>query len=80
MPPDFHPLQLSLLVAAGALFLALPLGIGAASWLRGKRFPGQSALESLFLLPLVLPPVVTGFVLLVLLGKRGPIGKVLLTS
>jgi molybdate transport system permease protein len=76
--PDLHPLQLSFLVAAGALLLALPLGIAAASALRGKRFWGRSALESLFLLPLVLPPVVTGFVLLLLLGKRGAIGKVLL--
>jgi molybdate transport system permease protein len=76
--PDLRPLQLSLLVAAGALILALPLGIAAASCLRGKRFRGQNLLESILLLPLVLPPVVTGFVLLVLLGKRGPVGKVLL--
>jgi molybdate transport system permease protein len=76
--PDLRPLQLSLLVAAGALVLALPLGIAGASLLRGRRFPGQSLLESLFLLPLVLPPVVTGFILLVLLGKRGPLGKPLL--
>lgn len=79
MPPDFHPLQLSFFVAAGALLLALPLGVGAASALRGKKFWGRNVLESLFLLPLVLPPVVTGFVLLLLLGKRGPVGKALLS-
>ncbi|RYG57518.1 molybdate ABC transporter permease subunit [bacterium] len=78
MPIDLRPLQLSLLVAVGALVLALPTGIAAASWLRSKRFTGLSLIESLFLLPLVLPPVVTGFVLLILLGKRGPVGKVLL--
>lgn len=78
MPPDFHPLWLSLWVAAGALTMALPWGFGAALWLRGRRFRGQNLLESVLLLPLVLPPVVTGLVLLLLLGKRGPIGKILL--
>ncbi len=78
MPFDLHPLYLSLRVALGALLLAFPLGVGAALWLRRRRFPFQSALESLFLLPLVLPPVVTGLILLFLLGKRGPIGKILL--
>lgn len=77
MPPDFHPLWLSLQVATGALLLVFPMGIGAALWLRGRHFRGKSALESLFLLPLVLPPVVTGLVLLFLLGKRGPIGQLL---
>ncbi len=79
MPLDFHPLLLSLQVAAGALGLALPLGIGAALWLRGRRFWGRSLVESALLLPLVLPPVVTGLVLLLLLGKRGPVGKILLS-
>ena len=73
-----HPLQLSLWVALGALFLALPIGVLTASFLRGRRFWGQSALEGLLLLPLVLPPVVTGLVLLLLLGKRGPVGQILL--
>lgn len=45
--------------------------------MRRFEFPGKSALEALFALPLVLPPVVTGFVLLVLIGKQGPIGKLL---
>lgn len=86
MPPDFRPLILSLEVAAGALAMAFPLGIGAALWLRDRerngvveyRFRGQILLESLFLLPLVLPPVVTGLFLLLLLGKRGAIGQFLL--
>jgi molybdate transport system permease protein len=78
MPLDFQPLRLSLWVATGALLLALPAGVAAASWMRGKRFAGQSFVESVLLLPLVLPPVVTGFVLLLLLGKHGPVGKVLL--
>lgn len=78
MLSDFHPLFLSLWVAAGALGLAFPPAIGAALWLRGRRFRGQSALEGLLLLPLVLPPVVTGLILLLVLGKRGPIGQILL--
>lgn len=77
MIPDWHPLQLSLEVAAGALLLALPLGVGIACALRGRHFAGKSVLESLLLLPLVLPPSVTGLVLLFLLGKRNPIGKLL---
>ncbi len=43
----------------------------------GRHFPGKDALDALFLLPLVLPPVVTGFLLLVLLGKRGLVGAFL---
>lgn len=76
---DFHPLQLSFLVAGASLFLALPTGIGAALALRGRRFRGQALLESLFLLPLVLPPVVTGLILLLVLGKRQPMGAFLLS-
>jgi molybdate transport system permease protein len=76
---DLHPLQLSFLVAGAALFLAVPLGIGVALALRGRRFRGQIFVENLFLLPLVLPPVVTGLLLLLLLGKRGVAGAWLLS-
>ncbi|MBW3635846.1 MAG: molybdate ABC transporter permease subunit [Armatimonadetes bacterium] len=76
---DFHPLQLSFLVAGASLFVALPLGIGAAFTLRGRRFRGQTFIESLFLLPLVLPPVVTGLLLLLVLGKQQPLGAWLLS-
>ena len=71
---DSQPLQLSLWVALGALVLCFPLGVGAARAMSGRHFIGKDLLEGLLLLPLVLPPVVTGFALLVLLGRRGPLG------
>ena len=74
---DSQPLILSLIVAACALGLVLLFAVPAARAMSGRHFPGKDLLDGLFLLPLVLPPVVTGFVLLVLLGKRGPIGSVL---
>ena len=74
---DFHPLWLSLAVALGALALSFAPGVLLARAMTGRRFPFQDALDALFLLPLVLPPVVTGLALLILLGKRGPLGKAL---
>ena len=71
---DWSPLRLSLWVAFAALLLCFPLGVVAARALSGRHFPFKDALEALFLLPLVLPPVVTGFALLVTLGRRGPLG------
>ena len=71
---DLQPLQLSLWVALGALILCFPLGVAAARAMSGRHFPFKDFVEGLFLLPLVLPPVVTGFALLVVLGKRGPLG------
>ena len=72
---DSQPLQLSLWVALGALFICFPLGVIAARAMSGRHFTGKDLLEGLLLLPLVLPPVVTGFALLVLLGRRGPLGE-----
>ena len=71
---DFAPLFLSLQVASGAVILAVPCGIVTAHWMQRHRFRGQDALDTLLLLPLVLPPVMTGLVLLKLLGKHGPLG------
>ena len=71
---DLQPLQLSLWVALGALILCFPLGVAAARAMSGRHFLFKDWIEGLFLLPLVLPPVVTGFGLLVLLGKRGILG------
>ena len=71
---DSQPLQLSLWVALGALVLCFPVGVAAARALGGRHFPFKDLIEGLLLLPLVLPPVVTGFALLVVLGKRGPLG------
>jgi molybdate transport system permease protein len=72
---DWQPIFLSLKVAMIALLFVFLLGTAAAVFMVRKQFFGKAVLESLFTLPLVLPPVVTGFLLLVLLGRSGPIGR-----
>ena len=67
----------TLATAAGATALMLPVGVPLAWVLARRRFPGRSLLETVVSLPLVMPPVATGLVLLMLLGRRGPIGRVL---
>ncbi len=70
-------LVLSLQSASLAVLWSLPLAI-AAGWLLGtRRFPGHAVLNALVHLPLVLPPVVLGYLLLVLFGRSGPLGPVL---
>jgi len=59
------------------MLVSLPFGIGAALLLARGRFWGKSILNGLIHLPLILPPVVTGFILLVLFGRKGPIGALL---
>ena len=71
---DWQPVFLSLQVAAGALVLVLISGTLAALLTAHRDFWGKDVLEALFLLPLVLPPVVTGYALLILAGKQGPLG------
>ena len=71
---DWQPVLLSLQVAAAALVLSFVSGILAALLMAGRDFWGKDVLEGVFLLPLVLPPVVTGYALLVLAGKQGWIG------
>jgi molybdate transport system permease protein len=63
--------------AVGATLLSLPVGVGAAWLLARRRFRGRSILETVVSLPLVLPPVATGLVLLMLLSRRGVIGRAL---
>lgn len=71
---EIEALRLSLWVSSWAVLASLPLGI-ATAWLLARRsFPGKTLLDGLIHLPLVLPPVVTGYVLLVLLGRKGIIG------
>jgi molybdate transport system permease protein len=74
---DAFPIFLSLRVAAVSTLLAGVLGVGLAWVLTRRRFPGRSLLESILLLPLVLPPTVVGFYLLILLGRSGPLGATL---
>jgi molybdate transport system permease protein len=68
---------LSLKIAVLATLVSLPLAIMAAYALARWRFPGKILFDGLLHLPLVLPPVVTGYVLLLLFGKRGPAGQFL---
>ena len=74
---DAFPILFSLRVAALSTLLAGVLGIGLAWVLTRTRFPGRSLLESILLLPLVLPPTVVGFYLLLWLGRSGPLGAAL---
>ncbi|MCM0759168.1 MULTISPECIES: molybdate ABC transporter permease subunit [Sporomusa] len=74
---EWQPVLLSVKVALVSLIFVFIFGVAAAYAMRSFEFPGKSALEAVFALPLVLPPVVTGFVLLVLIGKQGPIGQFL---
>ena len=73
-PEEWTAVRLSLKVALVATLVSLPFGIAIAMALARGRFWGQSLLNGLVLMPLILPPVVTGYILLLLLGRRGPIG------
>lgn len=68
---------LSLQVALTAVLFTLPLAIAVGWWLARADFFGKGIINALVHLPLVLPPVVTGYGLLILLGRSGPIGSVL---
>ena len=74
-PEELTAISLSLRVAAVATAISLPFGIAAAMLIGRGRFLGRPLLNALVLLPLVLPPVVTGYVLLLLFGRQGPIGS-----
>jgi molybdate transport system permease protein len=73
-PLEAEALGLSLKVAVASVACSLPFGL-AAAWLLARRsFPGKTLIDGLIHLPLVVPPVVVGYVLLVALGRRGLIG------
>ena len=76
-PEEWTAVRLSLRVAFVATLVSLPFGIAIALALARGRFWGHSLLNGLVLLPLILPPVVTGYILLILFGRRGPIGAFL---
>jgi molybdate transport system permease protein len=71
---ELEALRLSLYVALRSVVLGLPLAVAAAWLLSRSRFIGRTMLDAIVHLPLVLPPVVVGYVLLLLLGTRGPLG------
>ncbi|MBN9469879.1 MAG: molybdate ABC transporter permease subunit [Bosea sp.] len=74
-PEEWTAVRLSLLVATTAMLASLPFGIATAWLLARGRFWGKSLLDALVHLPLILPPVVTGYLLLIGFGRRGPIGQ-----
>ena len=76
-PDEWTAIRLSLRIAIVATIVALPFGIGVAWLLARKNFWGKSLVDGLIHLPLVLPPVVTGYLLLISFGRRGPIGAFL---
>ena len=76
-PEELTAIRLSFWVAFWAMLCSLPVGIGVALLLARGRFWGKSLLNVLVHLPLVMPPVVTGYVLLLLFGRKGPIGRLL---
>lgn len=73
-PQEWTAILLSLRVALVATLTALPIAIWVAYILARKSFPGREVLNGLVHLPLVLPPVVTGYLLLVVFSQQGPIG------
>ncbi len=73
-PEEWTAVRLSLLVAGVAAACSLPFGIGMALLLARGRFWGRSVLDTVVHLPLILPPVATGYLLLLGFGRRGPIG------
>ena len=76
-PDEWTAVRLSLRVATVAMFASLPVGIAVAYVLARAHFPGKSIVNGIVLLPLILPPVVTGYLLLLSFGRRGPIGAFL---
>ena len=77
MGTDLTPVVISIKVALTSTIIVTVIATGLAWIMSGCRFPGQTLLETLAGLPMVLPPTVTGFGLLLLFGKNGPLGYIL---
>ncbi|WP_460273675.1 molybdate ABC transporter permease subunit [Celeribacter sp. ULVN23_4] len=76
-PDEWRAVALSLRVSFWAMLVSLPLGILTAYALARWSFPGKALLNGLVHLPLILPPVVTGYILLLTFGVKGPVGSLL---
>ena len=76
-PEEWQAVALSVRVSVWATLVGLPLGVVVAYVLARWDFPGKQILNGLVHLPLILPPVVTGYILLMTFGTTGPIGGVL---
>ncbi|MCA1907952.1 MAG: molybdate ABC transporter permease subunit [Magnetospirillum sp.] len=72
---DWMALRLSLSLGAWTIAILLPVGIVIGRWLAWRSFRGKGLVESLLALPLVLPPTVLGYYLLVSMGARSPVGR-----
>lgn len=72
---ELEALRLSLQVATRSVLFSLPVAVATAWLLTRRRFAGRSLLDAFVHLPMVLPPVMVGYVLLLLFGVRGPIGQ-----
>ena len=72
---EWQAITLSLRVALVSVVASLPFGIAIAWLLARRRFPGKALFEGLVHLPLVVPPVVVGYGLLLFFGRRGPAGR-----
>lgn len=78
MTADLSPIWLSLETSVTATVITFVLGTATAVWRANKHGAGLALLDGIFLLPLVLPPTVVGFILLLIFGRNGPIGRLLL--
>jgi molybdate transport system permease protein len=76
-PEEWEAIRLSLRIATVAMLASVPFAIVVAWLLARGRFPGRTILDGIVHLPLVMPPVVTGYLLLLAFGRRGPIGAFL---
>ncbi|MCR8549123.1 molybdate ABC transporter permease subunit [Salipiger sp. P9] len=76
-PEEWRAVALSLQVSFWATLVSLPLGVFTAYALARWSFPGKQLLNGIVHLPLILPPVVTGYILLLTFGTRGPVGSLL---
>jgi molybdate transport system permease protein len=76
-PDEWNAVRLSLQVSLWATLVSLPFGIAIAYLLARREFWGKSLLNGLVHLPLILPPVVTGYILLLTFGRRAPVGSFL---
>lgn len=77
MPSDLSPLWISLKTALFATVITFFIGIAAAYWMQNYRGKGKFLIEGLFVAPLILPPTVVGFLLLLVFGKNGAFGQLL---
>ena len=75
---DLTAVRISLQVATTSTLLAVALGVPLAWWLARTRVPGRGILSGAVLLPMLLPPTVLGYLLLLLVGRQGPLGQVLI--